>query len=246
MEAENYEDQQFAYSLGGSSKTLDIKFYPELTLNNSEEEVNSYKGKADITVDRTLKAGWNAVVLPFALTADDITNAFGADAEVATYDGDEQNGDNIHINFTKATTVGAGVPFLLYLETAPASAPVFTDKAVNFTVNNAEGNVFDFVGTFANTTAATGDYILSGGKFKKAAGGNAINAYRAYLKLKGVDASRVSLFVDGFLVEDEATAITGAKMNAQQENVYNLSGQKINNQLKKGIYIVNGKKVVVK
>ena len=186
------------------------------------------------------------MVLPFALTADDITNAFGADAEVATYDGDEQNGDNIHINFTKATTVGAGVPFLLYLETAPASAPVFTDKAVNFTVNNAEGNVFDFVGTFANTTAATGDYILSGGKFKKAAGGNAINAYRAYLKLKGVDASRVSLFVDGFLVEDEATAITGAKMNAQQENVYNLSGQKINNQLKKGIYIVNGKKVVVK
>ena len=135
---------------------------------------------------------------------------------------------------------------LLYLKTAPASAPVFTDKAVNFTVNNAEGNVFDFVGTFANTTAATGDYILSGGKFKKAAGGNAINAYRAYLKLKGVDASRVSLFVDGFLVEDEATAITGAKMNAQQENVYNLSGQKINNQLKKGIYIVNGKKVVVK
>ena len=56
----------------------------------------------------------------------------------------------------------------------------------------------------------------------------------------------MSLFVDGFLVEDEATAITGAKMNAQQENVYNLSGQKINNQLKKGIYIVNGKKVVVK
>ena len=246
VEAENYEDQQFAYSLGGSSKTLDIKFYPELTLNNSEEEVNSYKGKADITVDRTLKAGWNAVVLPFALTADDITNAFGADAEVATYDGDEQNGDNVHINFTKATTVAAGVPFLLYLETAPASAPVFTDKAVNFTVNNAEGNVFDFVGTFANTTAAAGDYILSGGKFKNAAGGNAINAYRAYLKLKGAAASRVSLYIDGFLVENETTAITGAKMNGQQENVYSLSGQKMNNQLKKGIYIINGKKVVIK
>ena len=246
VEAENYEAQQFAYCLEGSNKTLDIKFYPELTLNNSEEEVNSYSGKADVTVDRTLKAGWNAVVLPFALTADDITNAFGADAEVATYDGDEQNGDNVHINFTKATTVAAGVPFLLYLETAPASAPVFTDKAVNFTVNNAEGNVFDFVGTFANTTAATGDYILSGGKFKNAVGGNAINAYRAYLKLKGAAASRVSLYIDGFLVEDEATAITGAKMNAQQENVYSLSGQKINNQLKKGIYIINGKKVVIK
>lgn len=247
VEAENYEDQQFAYNLSGESKTLNITLtHPELTLNNSETEISNYSGKADVTVARTLKAGWNAVVLPFALTADDITNAFGADAEVATYDGDEQNGDNVHINFAKATTVAAGVPFLLYLKTAPASAPVFTDKAVNFTVNNAEGNVFDFVGTFANTTAAAGDYILSGGKFKNAAGGNAINAYRAYLKLKGADASRVSLFVDGFLVEDEATAITGAKMNAQQENVYNLSGQKINNQLKKGIYIVNGKKVVVK
>lgn len=246
VEAENYEDQQFAYNLGGSSQTLDIKFYPELTLNNSEAEVNSYKGKADVTVARTLKAGWNAVVLPIALTADDIATAFGADAEVATFAGDEQNGDNVHINFAKATTVAAGVPFLLYLDAAPASAPVFTDKAVNFTVNNAEGNVFDFVGTFANTTAAAGDYILSGGKFKNAAGGNAINAYRAYLKLKGAATARVSLYVDGFLMEDEATAITGAKMNAQQENVYSLSGQKINNQLKKGIYIINGKKVVIK
>ena len=246
VEAENYEDQQFAYNLGGSSQTLDIKFYPELTLNNSETEVNSYKGKADVTVARTLKAGWNAVVLPIALTADDITTTFGADAEVATFAGDEQNGDNVHINFAKATTVAAGVPFLLYLYAAPASAPVFTDKAVNFTVNNAEGYVFDFVGTFANTTAAAGDYILSGGKFKNAAGGNAINAYRAYLKLKGAATARVSLYVDGFLMEDEATAITGAKMNAQQENVYSLSGQKINNQLKKGIYIINGKKVVIK
>ena len=246
VEAENYEAQQFAYCLEGSNKTLDIKFYPELTLNNSETEVGSYKGKADVTIARSLKAGWNTVVLPVALTAEDITNAFGADAEVATFAGDEQNGDNIHINFTKAATVGAGVPFLLYLEAAPASAPVFTGKTVDFTINNVEGNVFDFVGTFKNKEANAGDYILSGGKFKKAAGGNAINAYRAYLKLKGVDASRVSLFVDGFLVEDEATAITGAKMNAQQENVYNLSGQKINNQLKKGIYIVNGKKVVVK
>ena len=247
VEAENYEEKQFAYNLSGESKTLNITLtHPELTLNNSETEISNYSGKADVTVARTLKAGWNAVVLPFALTAEDITNAFGADAEVATYDGDEQNGDNVHINFAKATTVAAGVPFLLYLETAPASAPVFTDKAVNFTVNNVEGNVFDFVGTFANTTAATGDYILSGGKFKNAAGGNAINAYRAYLKLKGAAASRVSLYIDGFLVENETTAITGAKMNGQQENVYSISGQKMNNQLKKGIYIINGKKVVIK
>ena len=203
-------------------------------------------GKADVTVARTLKAGWNAIVLPFTLTADDITNAFGADAEVATFAGDEQNDDNVHVEFAKAETVAAGVPFLLYLKTAPVSDPVFNNKAVNFTVNNAEGNVFDFVGTFTDTTADAGDYILSGGKFKNAKGGNAINAYRAYLKLKGTATSRVSLFIDGILVDNEATAITGAKMNAQQENVYSLSGQKINNQLKKGIYIINGKKVVIK
>ena len=246
VEAEDYEDQQFDYSLDGSSKILDIKFYPELILNNSEEEVSSYIGKADVTVARTLKDGWNAIVLPFTLTADDITNAFGADAEVATFAGDEQNDDNVHVEFAKAETVAAGVPFLLYLKTAPVSDPVFNNKAVNFTVNNAEGNVFDFVGTFTDTTADAGDYILSGGIFKNAKGGNAINAYRAYLKLKGTATSRVSLFIDGILVDNEATAITGAKMNAQQENVYSLSGQKINNQLKKGIYIINGKKVVIK
>jgi len=221
----------------------------QLTLANSEAAAGTYHAKADVTVARTLKAGWNAVVLPFAMTADDITTAFGANAEVAVFDGAAENAGGVSIDFAKATATAAGTPFLLYLEAAPASDPVFDGKDIDFEAHNGVGadNTFDFVGTFANTTAAAGDFIMAGGKFKNANGGNAINAYRAYLKNKGVSSARVNFYMDGILIDEaEVTAITGVKMNAQQENVYNLSGQKINNELKKGVYIINGKKVVVK
>lgn len=209
---------------------------------------------ADVTVARTLKAGWNAMVLPFDVTAEEIAAQFGANAQVAEFTGDEQDGDKVSVNFAKSDVITANVPFLLYLEAAPGEVK-FLNKSVTFAAEpKVAGTKFDFVGLYADgtsTTIADGDYIMAGGMLKCAAGGNAINAYRSYLKLKEApQPARISIFMDGELIGEaegtgEATGINGIGVK-QVDGLYNMGGQKVTGRTKKGVYIQNGKKVVIK
>jgi hypothetical protein len=67
------------------------------------------------------------------------------------------------------------------------------------------------------------------------------------------DASVKNMATDRFLpelafnytIKSTSTSIKDAKTAKQQINIYNLQGQKIKN-IQKGLYIVNGKKVVRK
>jgi len=56
--------------------------------------------------------------------------------------------------------------------------------------------------------------------------------------------------IAGFAIDDdETTGIAVIENEGKMEIVnsaYNLNGQKMNGQLKKGVYIINGKKTVVK
>lgn len=70
-------------------------------------------------------------------------------------------------------------------------------------------------------------------------------AHCAYLALSGETASAKAFVLDG-----SATGIHGiAQVEASQSEIYNLQGMKVNaslENLSKGLYIVNGKKVIVK
>lgn len=78
--------------------------------------------------------------------------------------------------------------------------------------------------------------------YKVNSGGNKVLANRAYLQIPTVLASRESFwFEDG-----EATTIESAKQEQSLNGVaYNLAGQRIA-QPTKGLYIVNGKKIIMK
>ena len=112
-----------------------------------------------------------------------------------------------------------------------------------------EGQAFNFVGNYTRiktdaSPIVSGDYIVaSDGKLHPAAGSNAINGYRAYFKKNTTAPARsVSIWMDG----DVSTGINGVvTVEGGEENVYNLNGQRINTT-KKGFYIKNGKKVVVR
>ena len=74
--------------------------------------------------------------------------------------------------------------------------------------------------------------------------GNTMAAKKAYLCLDGANARSLTMMFD-----DETTAIDHSSFNVQRStfNVYDLQGRKVaNGQLKKGLYIVNGRKVIVK
>lgn len=243
------------FTANTTAHTLTLQPVLQLTLADSQAPALDYENApADVTVGRTLKAGWNAMVLPFDVTAEEIAAQFGANAQVAEFTGDEKNGDKVSVNFAKSDVITANVPFLLYLEAAPGEVK-FLDKSVTFAAEpKVAGTKFDFVGLYADgtsTTIADGDYIMAGGMLKCAAGGNAINAYRSYLKLKEApQPARISIFMDGELIGEaegigEATGIQGIGVK-QAEGLYNMGGQKVTGRTKKGVYIQNGKKVVIK
>ena len=217
----------------------EVEAAAETALN--EDETYAAAGTyADVTLTRSINAGWNAVVLPFAVKAADFDGAI-----FATYDGDETVDDVLNLKFNSVSTVAANTPFLFY---APAAISSLDYKGILVNTNHdAIGESFDFVGFYGAETSpiVAGDYILTGGKVQKAAGGNAIMAYRAYFKANGTAPAKAAQFVvDG----DVVTGINAAALVSNESNaaVYNLNGVRVSGNLQKGVYIQNGKKVVVK
>lgn len=88
------------------------------------------------------------------------------------------------------------------------------------------------------------NYILKDGAFHPTSGGT-VKANKAYLQLPTAASSREMLTID---FEDETTGI--AEVRSKTEDVrgetYDLSGRKVYPPLRKGVYIVNGRKVIMK
>lgn len=208
---------------------------------------------ANLTVERTFNQGWNAVVLPFALTQEEITTTFGEGSKVAYFNGDTEDANgNVTVKFDELTgDLAANVPYMIYVATATTN-PTFNNKTFvdpNFAELKAEvsGTAFDFMGTYVKLDVNAGDMFVSGGKFKTATTNNKVRAFRAYLKSKTEGARQVNIFVDGEEISIATpTAIDGIDVDNIDGNVYNINGQRVNKNVKHGVYIINGKKVVRK
>ena len=162
-----------------------------------------------------------------------------------------------------ATTVAGGSVRLTSVETAPANTGLIlkgtASQEYNIPVTNAavvpSSNLL--VGCIVETTVAVdatsgyNNYVLvnNGGvpEFQSlVVQGATIPAGKAYLQYGeySADARALSIVFD----DDETTGL-GRIENSESsiENaVYNLQGQRINSSLRKGLYIKNGKKVIVK
>ena len=143
------------------------------------------------------------------------------------------------INFTKVTTVPAGEGVLIKADAGNYSIPVTTGVAAWAADDNA------FVrGTGAAVASNDGsvyNYVLS--KHNEEVGfypasGKTVGSDKAYISTT-IDAARLTIAFD-----DETTGISSALMNSEKVNgVYNLNGQRVN-KAQKGLYIINGKKVI--
>ena len=85
--------------------------------------------------------------------------------------------------------------------------------------------------------------FLSGGKFWYSAGLTTMKAFRAYFEfldvLSEVDNAGVKMYVN---IDDEETGIENVNVN-DNNMIYDLSGRRVS-KTQKGVYIVNGKKVM--
>lgn len=205
--------------VGGKAASL------ELTDANAFNAPQDFTAKS-VKLTRSLQNGFNSFVLPFAVTADEL----GAD-KVATY----QNCTLGEVaNFETVESVNANTPFLT-TDAKEASELNFTDKSIVATPENLGT---DFVGVYTRTKAEGKYGIDENGKLHKGGVNAYVNPFHAYLNVEGV----TSVAFDG-----SVTAINSIAADKVADTaVYDLSGRRVNGKLQKGLYIINGKKVVVK
>lgn len=103
-------------------------------------------------------------------------------------------------------------------------------------ITEEEGRKYYMLST--NSSGLVGFYL-----FNKNEDGKIVNtAHKAYLK---VDANQS--IAGYYLLFNEADGISNATITTENNNeVYTLSGMRVNGKLNKGVYIMNGKKVVIK
>ena len=229
---------QIKVFFGNNSEAFSTK--KVYTLNETVNPTTITAGTFDVTLTRTFSVGWNTVCLPFAIA--DIEEFFGDGAKAYNFSG--YNSETKVLSFSTVDALVTSTPYLVYVPTeknysaATLSNVTLSDAAAGSVAQSP----ITLVGTYAPIAAGslTGNYgVTSDGEIRKAGSGASLNGFRAYFT--DVPAS-ARIFIDG-----EATGIgrITADGELQIENVYNLNGQKVQNA-QKGLYIVNGKKVVIK
>lgn len=194
-------------------------------------DANAFNAPYDFTAEsvkltRSLQNGINSFVLPFEVSA----NELGAN-KIATYKNCVLG--NV-ANFETAESVVANTPFLT-TDAKEASELTFTNKSIVATPENLGT---DFVGVYTRTKAQGKYGIDEKGNLHKGGADAYVNPFHACLNVEGV----ASVAFDG-----SVTAINNiAADKVANTAVYDLSGRRVNGKLQKGLYIMNGKKVVVK
>ncbi len=205
-------------------------------------EQNENKECDYVYITRSIKEGLNTVVLPFALDATQVVTMFGEGAEVYAYSENSEDANNATVNFNKKeeATIEANVPVLVKA-TAASTSQTVEGVIVKTAEAKVTGTNFDFVGVYAPMTVVEGDYFVSGGKLYKSTGATNLKGFRAYIKNKV--GGEVKLCIDG--VATSIDEIVNAQSSMVNGNIYNLAGQRVS-KATKGIFIKNGRKVVVK
>lgn len=195
---------------------------------------------AAVSYDRVFKTDANYVqsfVLPFGFTVPAGTTV----AELSSV-----NGDNLV--FKPVAETVANKPYLVVTTDAD-----FINKLTNVQVKATTGadltTTVDGVSHIGSYTAqnVANVYGYANGKFVKANTGS-VKPFRTYVKVTGSQGAAPMAF--GVNIEGTVTGINNATTAATaKEAIYNLQGVRVSGDLKhltKGVYIVNGQKVVVK
>lgn len=226
----------------------------EITLDENSDNIVEAAENVNVTLKRTFyKDGeWNTLCLPFAVA--DAKTAFD-NAELREVD--TQNSHDNTIVFKEATAIEAGKPYLIKWANSSSAAVNVEKKFEGVTlvatatpVVVKEGGI-SFNGFYKMTAAselggASVAAIGAGNKLFKVTEGKMKGFRAAFVLSSGAEATKYNVVIDGTATGIEDLVIDGVKANGR---VYNLNGQYVGNSLnglQPGLYIQNGKKIVVK
>ena len=236
--------------------TLEMPVLKQYTINETTTNVIENYENANVTLKRTLSASyWNTFCVPFALDAEEVTKYFGEGTQLRTYEG---NCEGNIVNFATVTSIEAGKPYLMKPGNAVVTDPVFKNVSMVADDLDADGNPqavgattsVQMKGIYNHVTlkqSQTNLFLGDGDKFYYPADAEAceMDGLRAYFIVpEGTDIKKLRANIDG-------TTSLNAVFGTEETDaaIYNLQGVYVGNslkQLKSGIYIQNGKKIVVK
>ena len=221
----------------------------ELKLNDDKEDLTDavltrLNGETwDVTLNRSITAKkWSTIYLPFELSSSQQTSVFGAGVEVAKLT-DESTESTLKFATLSNETMAANTPYAIKVASDFSTATIPNVTLSNVTPSVKAGD-WTFTGVYTPGNIPADAYFFSDNKLWRAADDtNTIKAFRGYFtNNSGAGAREVD-----FSVDDELTGIktVGSGVQNVENEYFDLQGRKVA-QPTKGLYIVNGKKIIVK
>lgn len=199
----------------------------------------------EIQLDRKLSAGWNTLCLPFDCNVSELGEGVVAQQFVA-YD------PNTGLDFAIVDQLEANKPYMVYCPTEiPAMTLTFTGREIYAaTPQPVSFNGMTFIGNYEPGFSMYGKYGVAQNKLIKGGANATVNGTRAYFEYAEPETQAV--FRINYQQESGTTGIENIQVAPQKkQGVYTLQGVCVRKDdslkgLPAGVYIQNGKKVLVK
>ena len=229
--------------------------------------------KLDVTLSgRTLfkDGNWNTICLPFSMTAEQIAASPLAGATIKELDnsasGTSLDNGTLTLKFNTATAITAGKPYIIkWTETGDnIVSPVFTGVTISSTtptaVTSTDGKV-TFVGQYSPfeivESGATGDnqgnkneiiMLSSNNKLGYSKNPRTLHTFRCHFYVPTNDSQQQARSFDVDFGEETTSMLNAQCLMLNEAGAwYTLDGRKLDKQpTKAGVYIQNGRKVVIK
>ena len=220
-----------------------------------------------------VKKKWNSIILPVDMTAAQVKEAFGDGVQMAKFDRLENNWIKFSTVDVAGEDVvlHKNTPYIIYPTQKPLGnysykidgvteildGPVYVANGIDYVDQPSEleytvnGTGMTYTGSYNSKTVVSADsYMFSKGDLVHTSKEHTVKAYRCWLK-EDVPTGKMLMFsLDG----NGMGGTTGIKVIEETTKnanvVYNVSGIRMNSSntdnLPKGVYIINNKKVVIK
>ena len=242
----------------------------QLFLAGSESYTqNSQVDGAEVSFTRSYTANWEALYLPFSLEYKDWKDDF----EVARInavrqydDNDDGNIDRTVLEFVKMknddSVIYPNTPYLIKAKTwgnktLSVEKTTVYESAENSIECSTTTEKFIFTGLYENMSLlqkASGKYyVMDKGNLSKITTLSDIGPYRWYMKREnrnsayGINNNNTAKEISIRVVGEETTGVANIQHASPNTQTYDLNGRRVNeNNLKPGMYVKNGRKVIVK
>lgn len=211
-----------------------------------------------VSTTRSMYKGWNTLSLPFSLSQQELNELFGSDCRLEKLVGVEEAGATVQLNFQdcKAGGVEANTPYILYytgenrnVKIAKEALIAHAPSALSFSTPSGDRVTMCGAASQTNGQGLYGVMVVnnSDANFVRV-GDNTQGFYatRCYVQLASGDSK---LLTTRHFALGETTAVKAAVEQDNATEVYNASGVKVSNSkdnLKPGLYVVKGQKILVK